>query len=281
MHVYSLGVYHWIVMPMGLTNAASIFQRMMEWVLRDHDFADPYIDDVIIGSTGETAEEVFQNHVKDVRAVLKTLADHDILVSPKKVQMFMQEVEFCGHLLSEGKRSPAPGKLMVVQKWELPKNVTQLRGFLGLTNYYSSYVQGYAKLAGHLTSKLQLNREDGKKGSLKVLKWNPEEVMAFNLLKKALLEKLVLFQVQPDKPFMMRVDASRYACGAVLEQETDGKIHPVAFFSRKLSKGQQKWTPREQETYALVSALRKWAGWIGFQPVLILTDHKALERWVN
>ena len=79
----------------------------------------------------------------------------------------------------------------------------------------------------------------------------------------------------------MKVDASRYACGAVLEQEREGKLRPVGFFSRKLAQGQQKWTPREQETYALVSALRKWAGWIGFQPVLVMTDHKALESWVH
>ena len=170
---------------------------------------------------------------------------------------------------------------MAVQKWEIPKTVTQLRGFLGLTNYYSAYVKDYAHMAGPLTSKLQLNREDGKKGSQKALKWNSEEVLAFNSLKRALVDNLELCQVQPDKPFIMKVDASRYACGAVLEQERDGEVHPVAFFSRKFTQGQQKWTPREQETYALVSALRKWAGWIGFQPVLVLTDHKALENWVT
>ena len=124
-----LGVYQWVVMPMGLTNAPSIFQRMMEWVLQEHENADPYIDDVIIGSTGETEEEVMANHERDVRNVLQTLAKHNILVSPKKVQMFMQEVEFCGHVLSEGKRPPAEGKLMAVQRWELPKTVTQLRRF--------------------------------------------------------------------------------------------------------------------------------------------------------
>ena len=55
----------------------------------------------------------------------------------------------------------------------------------------------------------------------------------------------------------------------------------MAFYTMKLTPSQQKWTPREQETYAQVSALRKWAGWIGFQPVLVLTDHKAIESWVT
>ena len=79
----------------------------------------------------------------------------------------------------------------------------------------------------------------------------------------------------------MRTDASKYACGAVLEQEDQGKKVPVAFFSRKLTKSQRNWSPREQETYAIVSALRKWAGIIGYQEVVVLTDHKALESWAT
>ena len=78
---------------------------------------------------GETPEEILRNHGRDVRSVLQTLAKHNILVSPKKVQMFVKEVEFCGHILSEGRKRPAPGKLMAVQKWELPATVTQLRDF--------------------------------------------------------------------------------------------------------------------------------------------------------
>ena len=55
----------------------------------------------------------------------------------------------------------------------------------------------------------------------------------------------------------------------------------VSFYSRKLAKNQLNWTPREKETYAIVASLRKWAGYIGFQPVLVATDHKSLEDWVT
>ena len=117
---------------MGLKNAPSIFQRMMEYVLQEHkDFVDPYIDDVIIGTVTCDPKDLLEQHYRDVQKVLNTLAKYDILVNPKKVQMFMKEVEFCGHILMEGKRSPAPGKLMALQKWELPTTVTKLRGFLG------------------------------------------------------------------------------------------------------------------------------------------------------
>ena len=155
----------------------------------------------------------------------------------------MKSVEFCGHVLDDGKRYPAPGKLLALQKWELPQVVTQLRGFLGLANYFSEYVPNFANTAGLLTSKLQLKREDGKKGSQVLLKWQPHEIKAFEDLKKALAQKLQLFQIQVDKPFVLESDASTFAVGAVLKQQIEGKWCPVAFFSRKLTGSQRKWTP--------------------------------------
>jgi len=86
--------------------------------------------------------------------------------------------------------------------------------------------------------------------------------------------------VDPDKPFILMADASQYAVGAVLEQPHGEHTRPVGFWSRKLTKGQRTgWSPREKETYAIVEALKKWASWIGFQPVVIMTDHQALESW--
>ena len=280
------GPKQWTVLVMGLKNGGAIFQRMMEWVLRDLPGVSVYVDDVIVGSSGSSLEELLANHAQDLARVMDRLKEHQLVVDPAKAKLFVREVEFCGHVLREGKRWPAPGKLLSIQKWELPQTVTQLRGFLGLTNYYSSYVHHYAEWAGPLTSKLQLNRHDGKKGSKKVLSWKQEEIEAFEKLKKALAEKLQVFRVDPDKPFVLRCDASAGAIGAVLEQTRtapDGTVEmvPVGFFSRKLAKGQRNWAIREKETYAVVMALRKWAGWIGLQPVLITTDHRTLEDWVH
>ena len=281
------GTYQWKVLVMGLKNGGAIFQRMMEWVLQPFENADPYIDDVIIGTKGKTMEEAIRQHAIDVRKVLTRLAEQKLYVDKNKAKLFMAEVEFCGHILSAGSRRPAPGKLLAIQKMDLPQTVTELRGFLGLTNYYSCYVDHYATYAGPLMSKLQLNRQDGKKGSKVRLTWKKSEIDAFEELKRVLAKKLELFIIDPDKPFIMRADASDRAIGAVLEQERvlePGKPPvrvPVGFFSRKLGKTQLNWTPREKETYAIVAALRKWAGWIGIQPVVVTTDHKSLEDWVE
>jgi hypothetical protein len=113
------------------------------------------------------------------------------------------------------------------------------------------------------------------------IRWTPEAERSFEQLKQRLLEKLQLQLIDPDAPFFLRCDASDYAVGAALEQPTaDGSTRPVGFFSRKLTPGQRSgWTAREKETYIIVEALRKWAGSIGLQPVVVLTDHQALQSW--
>jgi hypothetical protein len=107
----------------------------------------------------------------------------------------MKELEFCGHILREGRRSPAPGKLLSIQKWELPQTITELRGFLGITNYYSCYVHNYSTFSSPLMKKLQVGREEGKKGSQKAVAWDDAGRLAFENLKIALKEGLEVFQI--------------------------------------------------------------------------------------
>jgi hypothetical protein len=269
------GTMQWKVLVMGLKNGNAQFQRMLEWVLRDVDCANPYVDDIIIGSRGKTRAEVIRNHARDVLRVLTILEENNLVCDPKKSHFFMEEVKICGHILDKGRRRPAPGKLLPIQKWEVPHTVTALRGFLGLTNYFSEYVPGYAAKAGPLMEKLKLPRDIGKKGSTHALQWNEDELKNFEEVKAALAASLELFQIEPDKPFHMKCDASDAAIGAELQQEREGKWVPVAFYSRKLAGSQRNWSTREKETYAIVAALRKWAGVIGFQPVVISTDHRS------
>ena len=130
-------------------------------------------------------------------------------------------------------------------------------------------------------SKLRLDRIEGRKGSKKKLEWTDAEKAAFEELKRRLASELELFQIDPDQPFRLRCDASEEAIGAELQQARGEKWVPVGFYSRKLAGSQRNWSTREKETYAIVAALRKWAGVIGFQPVVVTTDHRALENWVT
>ena len=289
-----LGIFQWRVNVMGLKNASVQFQHMMNDVLESvKHIASCYVDDIIVGSRQVEGEDLFVTHDKDLRMVLDLLRESTLVVDITKCRLFVPEVEFCGHILGGGKRRPAPGKLLAIEKWEVPTNISELRSFLGFTNYYASYVEHYADTVAILQEKLKVPRDVGKKGSKVRIAWNERDQEAFDEVKRKLCSGLELIRVNPDKPFILRADASLYAIGATLEQFPGenclptreeviaGKTVPVAFFSRKLTEGQTKWVPRERETYAIVAALEKWRNWIGVQPVLVLTDHKALEWWMK
>ena len=134
---------------------------------------------------------------------------------------------------------------MAIEKWETPRTISEHRAFLGFTNYYSSYIQGYAEVVTCLQDKLRVSKADGKKESKLKISWDARDQQAFEEIKRRLCSKLVLQRVNPDKPFVLRVDASTYAVGASLEQLIDEdrrptvddvvakKTVPVAFLSRK------------------------------------------------
>jgi hypothetical protein len=155
-------------MPQGIKNGPSTFQRIVEYVLKDvSDVAEPYFDDILVGTKGvpgESAEELFTRHDIDLRRTLDCLKKHRLAGDKKKCDLFVREVEICGHVLGGGFRRPSPGKLMAVQKWGPPPTITALRGFLGVCNYYSSYVPAFAHSAASLMDKLKVRKDIGKKG---------------------------------------------------------------------------------------------------------------------
>ena len=229
-----LGPMQWKVVPMGAKNGNAAFQRMMEDLLGPvRDCADPFVDDIIIGSGTEdmTEDELIEAHEKDLCRVLSELDKHNMVCRPTKASLFVKEVEFAGHVVSHGQRRPMPGKLASLHHWEKPQTISELRSFMGFCNYYSGYVRMYAELSGPLHKMLQLGKFDGRKGSKKKLAWTPEAEDAFSRLKERLPGQLGLFLVDPDKGFVLRTDASDYAVGAVLEQIRDDGSHvPVAFW---------------------------------------------------
>ena len=157
---------------MGLTNAGQQFQQMMDdRLLPVKHIAHPYVDDIIVGTRVEEGEDPIEKHELDLRRVLNLLKKEKLVCDAKKCRLFVKEVEFCGHILGGGIRRPAPGKLMAIEKWEIPKTITALRAFLGFSNYYSSYLRGYAEVVACLQDKLKVSRVDGKKGSKLKITW--------------------------------------------------------------------------------------------------------------
>ena len=133
---------------MGIKNGPAMFQRMIILVMRDALQAMTYVNVVLIGSDGSKGD-LLQQHFEDCCQVLTAFRRHQITAKGVKVHLFMTMVKFCGHVLLDGQRRAAPSKLEAVAKWTpgMIKTVTNLKGFLGLCQYYSQYVKGFAEIA--------------------------------------------------------------------------------------------------------------------------------------
>ena len=108
--------YQWRVMPMGSKNGLAIFQRVMDHVLQGLDCADVNIDDIIVGSSSDTEEELLAKQERDVRAMLDRLRKEELVASVSKTDFFVRSVEFCGQVLQNGTRRPAPGKMLALER---------------------------------------------------------------------------------------------------------------------------------------------------------------------
>ena len=123
-----LGPMQWKVMPMGAKNGNAAFQRMMEDLLGPvRDCADPFVDDIIIGSGTEdmTEDELIEAHEKDLRRVLSELDKHHMVCKPTKASLLVREVDFAGHVVGHGQRRPMPGKLACLHHWEKPQTISE------------------------------------------------------------------------------------------------------------------------------------------------------------
>ena len=164
-------------------------------------------------------------------AVLDRLRKEEWVSSVSKTDFFVGLVEFCGHVLENGTRRPAPGKMLALERWQKPDNVRELRGFLGL----AKYVQNYASIATPLIELLK-NLPKHKNGKNMGLMWNASATEAFLKLKRGITDIVPIQLADWDKDFVLTLDASNWAVGAALQQEgPDAALRPLAFFSRKLS----------------------------------------------
>ncbi|KAK3521377.1 hypothetical protein QTP70_004115 [Hemibagrus guttatus] len=164
-------------------------------------------------------------------------------------------------------------KVTAVRDWPAPTTVKELQRFLGFANFYRRFIQNYSSIAHPLTSLLR--------NKPKSLAWSPAAGKAFNLLKRAFTTAPLLVHPDPDKPFIVEVDASTTGVGAVLSQQqgNPSRLHPCAFFSRKLIPAERNYDIGNRELLAVKLALEEWRHWLegAKHPFTVLTDHKNLE----
>lgn len=259
------GLFEFVYMPFGLSCAAQTFQRFMHEVLFGLEFIFIYLDDILVASSSE------QEHRVHLEQVCKRLSDYGIKVNTSKCVLGVSELSFLGYLVNSEGIKPLPGRVEPILKFELPKTVKVLRRYLGLLNYYRRNIPNAAKVQALLCDYLK-----GSKKSNQEINWTAESIKAFEESKEQLAKAALLYHPSPDAKLALLVDASDIALGAALHQVTSSEIQPLAFFSRKLSETERRYSAYDRELLACYAAIRHFRYMLEGRQFTLYTDHKPL-----
>jgi len=264
------GLYEFMVMPMGLTNAPATMQQMINDVLRD--LLDitvlAYVDDILVFTTGS-----LEQHVKDVQAVFERLATTTFKTAPEKCEFHKKSVKFLGFIIGTDGVRIDPEKTRSIEEWPTPRTVKEIQSFLGLANYNRKFIPDYSRVAIPLT---KLTKKDTP------FKWTSDQENAFQALKKMCTTSPTLRIFDVKLPIQVETDASDLAIGACLTQEHSGQRHPLAYYSRKMTPAEQNYDIHNKELLAIVVSLQHWRVYAEGAPGLIIySDHKNLTTFTT
>ena len=264
------GHFEYNVMPFGLTNAPAIFQHMMNDIFREHldDFVVIYLDDILIFSKNE------EEHERHVRLVLEKLRQRGLYAKLEKCLFHQASVEFLGYIISGDGIHMDRKKIQTILEWRTPASIRDVQCFLGFANFYRIFIKDYSKIAAPLT------RLTGKEKFI----WDDKTEEAFQILKQAFTSAPILIHADLSKPFYLEADASDFALGSVLSQYgDDGRLHPIAFCSRKFSTAEINYEIYDKELLAIIDAFEEWRHLLeGAQhTITVYTDHKNLEYFMS
>ena len=257
------GLYQFKRMPFGLVNSGATFNRLMRKLLDRLDNIDNYVDDVLAHTIG------WKEHLDTLRGTFCRIRDANLTVRPTKCLFGYPTLDYVGQNVGGGEMMPREEKADQIRNADRPKTKRQVRSFLGLTSYYRSYIPDYAQKALPLI-------ELTKKGKPNQVEWSQNEERSFLSLKDSLCSRSILKLPDVNKEFTLQTDASEYAMGAVLLQEHEGNLFPVAFASKKLQPREVNYSVIEKECLALVWAVKKYHIYLYGRSFVLQTDHQPL-----
>ena len=261
------GLFEYLVMPFGLANAPSTFQHYVNDALRPYldVFCTAYIDDILIYSQNPN------EHRKHVELVLQAMREAGLQLDVDKCEFHQTEVLYLGLIISrEGVRMD-PKKVEAIVSWETPRNVKDVRAFVGFANFYRRFIDAFSKIVAPL---IRLTRKDVPFAFDEACK------TAFESLKQAFTSAPILRHFDPDAPCVVEADSSDHVTGGILSQyDPDGVLHPVAYFSKRLSPTECNYEIYDKELLAIIRCFEQWRPELegAAFPIQVLSDHKNLQ----
>lgn len=259
------GLYEFPFMTFGLRNAGQTFQRFIDEMTRGLNFCYPYLDDILVSSRSA------QEHEDHLRQLFARMKSYGVLINTTKCVFGASQVTFLGYQISEKGTKPVDDKVQAIADFPAPKTVRELRRFLGMINFYRRFLKDAAQIQAPLNALLT----GSVKGSHPVI-IEGDELKAFQNCKVNLCNAALLAHPDSQSQLGLVTDASDTAIGGVLQQRKDGDWQPLAFFSRKLSPSQRKYSPYDRELLAIYESIKYFRHMLEATHFTIYTDHKPL-----
>ena len=256
------GVYAYPRLTFGIATAPSIFQAVMDQILQGMANVVCYLDDIPIASRTE------EEHLATLDEVLSRLEKYGVVVNQSKCEFRTSSVEYLGHRIDEDGLHPLKDKIAAIVDAPSPTNVSELRAYLGLINYYAKFMSNRATMLKPLHNLLRA----GEKWV-----WSEECESVFQESKTDLLTSRVLVYYDSKRALKLVCDASQYGVEAVLPHVMDnGEERPIAFVSRSLTKSETNYAQLEKEALALIFGVKKFHKYLYGRSFTLVTDHRPL-----
>jgi transposase InsO family protein len=252
------GKYEYQRLPMGLCNSPDIFQEKMNDLLDGLDTVRVYIDDILHVTKGS-----WEDHLEGLEEVFSRLRQAGLKVNAKKSNFGAHEMEYLGYNITRTGIQPIAKKVQAIQAIKVPKTRKQLRGFIGMINFYRDMWKNRSSLLAPLTALTSKNVP---------YIWTEEHQKNFDAIKRVIGREVLLAYPDFNAPFQIHTDACKTQIGAVISQ--NGK--PIAFYSRKMNSAQQNYTTTEKELLSIVATLKEFRNILLGQQITVFTDHKNL-----
>ena len=266
--------YEFTGCPFGLMQAPAYFQRLINKMLVGLDFAFGYLDDILIQSPDVLTPLIH------MRQLFQRLREADLKLNREKCNFFKSHIQYLGHLISGEGIKPLPEKLDNIKEMPPPTTPKEVKQFLGLIGYYRKFVPRFANVAQPLTNLTRLDQP---------FEWSDKCQTSFELLKEALIKEPILRFPDPNKPYTLYTDASKYAWSCVLTQQYTHDIdnkqivvnHPITYVSGLFKGSQLNWVALTKEAYAIYMSIKKLTYYLEDTEITLRSDRLPLKRFLQ
>ena len=252
------GRYKWKRLPFGLKVSSEIFQKRLHQALDGLEGVRCVADDIIVWGDDIT------EHDRRLHQLLQRCRNIGMILNKEKSRLYVQEVPFLGHIVTDKGLKPDPSKIEAILKMPTPETRDDINRLRGMVNYLGRFLPSLSSVMAPIND---LTRKDVE------WSWDATHDKAFQEIKKLLTTAPVLAYFDQSKNLEIYTDACAHGIGAALLQEG----RPIAYASRALSDTEMRYAVIEKEMLAIVYALEKWNQFTYGRPVKVYSDHKPLE----